>query len=152
MGTSVNFFEISERGTFLFSSENYVSIIACDFHIYMGTNSLMQEQMLLTLDSTGFQNVTNSPTPIAASCACILDAIITNINNSFLFGRTAAVISDHLSVVLRIEQTIRSYDISKMSRQLISQGRLDLFENHISLVDWSPIYNEAAASDALTGS
>ncbi|SCV66090.1 hypothetical protein ANAPC5_01320 [Anaplasma phagocytophilum] len=42
---------------------------------------------------------------------------------------------------LRAEKTIRSNDIAKMKRQLISQERLDFFKNRI--------YNEAAANDAF---
>ncbi|KAH9376601.1 hypothetical protein HPB48_005812 [Haemaphysalis longicornis] len=97
-GNLASFFGTFERELFFFTSEKVSSFIVGDFNIDMSATCSAQQQLSLLLQSTGFQNVIDSPTRITPTCSSVLDLIVTNREYSFCSGRIAVDISDHLPV------------------------------------------------------
>lgn len=146
-GSLTEFFAIFER-EITFLSGNFLSIIAGDFNIDMGTSSSAQQQMLVAIQSASFENVINNPTRVTPTSSSVLDLIITNHTGLYKSGRIAVDISDHLPVFLCIEKELEPQRTVQARRQVVSQSRLETFGNRIAAMDWTPVFNEATAARA----
>lgn len=109
--------------------------------------------MVISIHTTDFQNLINTPARITASFASVLDLIITNNKGAIQAGRIATNISDHVLVCLcKNKQTkktrMRSNPLYEIRLQLISKEKHDMFRYRICCVTWVSVYNTGTVDDA----
>lgn len=146
----------SSVNTFISSLEellNYVNdnnlklILGGDLNINILESSAAAITFVSTVESSGYDIVTETPTRITPTSETLIDLFITNVNKDNVEnGVICCDISDHFALYFVTESAIKkSQTLPARTVQNITPHTLTAFSTSLSQTDWSAVYHSETA-------